>query len=225
MSTPEDEGRALLRRGVEELLSRLRDGTYSPADLELAEEIVVHFRGDERQVIELVRANLELRRVADRRYLVQVVCAVNPGPTLIDIYDAVTGELLLNAPVDVCVGLVPDPMSSANPSLAEALAWLRAVATSRTSLSARPARVLVEHLGALDRRGEGPEDGHTFEVAVRLRGSYSVVGREGHRDEPEWGQSMVSQQVRAWSLAEALEKAQRLPLDSWFAFPDEEDPA
>lgn len=114
MSTPEDEGRALLREAVEALLSRLRGGTYSPEDLELAEEIIAahfaHFAG-------------------------------------------VAG---------------------------------------------------------------GPEDGHTFEIAVRLRGSYTVVGREGHHDEPEWGPPMVPQQVRARSLDEALEKARQLPLSAWF---------
>lgn len=50
---------------------------------------------------------------------------------------------------------------------------------------------------------------HTFTINVYLRGSNS-----------NWGDNMVPQEIRAYSLREALQKAQELPLSAWF--PDEE---
>lgn len=61
---------------------------------------------------------------------------------------------------------------------------------------------------------EGPDDGHTFEIETRSRGSYITLGDTGHSDADDWG-SNGAVEVRAWSLREALVKAASLPLDAW----------
>lgn len=60
---------------------------------------------------------------------------------------------------------------------------------------------------------EGPNDGHTFEIQVRARGSYAEPGRS-HRDMADFGDSAIVQ-IRAWNLHEALRKAARTPLIAW----------
>lgn len=55
------------------------------------------------------------------------------------------------------------------------------------------------------------DEGHTFEVTVRMRGSNSE----------EWFE-FDAQTIRAWSLASALGQALALPFYAWMP-PDEED--
>jgi hypothetical protein len=61
-----------------------------------------------------------------------------------------------------------------------------------------------------------PDDGHTFEISVRVRSSSSVVGDLHHTDAPDFDGPTMIQQVRAWSLRAALERAVELPLGAWF---------
>lgn len=69
---------------------------------------------------------------------------------------------------------------------------------------------------------EGPEDGHTFRLAITLRPSSKVVGEKTHHDadgfRPDGLQPI---EVRAWNLQDALLKAAELPLSAWF--PEEDD--
>lgn len=62
---------------------------------------------------------------------------------------------------------------------------------------------------------EGPESGHTFRVSVTCRGSYGVVGVEGHTDEPEFTGPPMTVEVRAWNLSDALRRAQAVPFAVW----------
>lgn len=62
---------------------------------------------------------------------------------------------------------------------------------------------------------EGPEDGHTFRLEAHSRGSYSVVGVEGHTDADWMGEPPLVLEVRAWSLKAALLKAAGLGLENW----------
>lgn len=60
---------------------------------------------------------------------------------------------------------------------------------------------------------EGPDDGHTFEIQVRARGSYAV--QDGpHHDAEDFGDS-ATVHIRAWNLHDALRKAARTPLVAW----------
>lgn len=68
----------------------------------------------------------------------------------------------------------------------------------------------------------GPDAGHTFEVAWRVRGSSSVVGVPGHRDADWWSEPTVGR-FRAWSLADALAQACAVPLRRWLAHHDDEE--
>lgn len=65
---------------------------------------------------------------------------------------------------------------------------------------------------------DDPEAGHTFRLTAASRGSYGVVGVEGHTD-AEWMPEDVAApfviEVRAWSLRAAMAKAAQLPLSSW----------
>jgi hypothetical protein len=70
--------------------------------------------------------------------------------------------------------------------------------------------------------GHGPEAGHTFEITWRLRGSSAVVG-EPHFDSEDWSEP-ITQQVRAWSLREALARAQTIPLHVWMGDSYDDEP-
>jgi hypothetical protein len=59
----------------------------------------------------------------------------------------------------------------------------------------------------------GPEDGHTFEISYRSRGSYRVVGDEQHHDAPGYSGPTHRVEVRAWNLRDALRRAAELPFD------------
>lgn len=59
------------------------------------------------------------------------------------------------------------------------------------------------------------DQGHTFEISIRSRGSYIVQGDEHHRDEPDFSGEPYVVQIRAWSLKEALEKAVDVPFEVW----------
>lgn len=61
---------------------------------------------------------------------------------------------------------------------------------------------------------DGPEQGHTFQLVVSSRGSYGVVGEQGHTDADYFSDPWVIE-VRAWSLPAALRKAAELPLSAW----------
>lgn len=67
---------------------------------------------------------------------------------------------------------------------------------------------------------ESPEEGHTFRFSWSSRGSYGVVGVEGHTDAGYWDEG-ATVEVRAWSLAEALRKAARLPFPVLMGYTDE----
>lgn len=61
----------------------------------------------------------------------------------------------------------------------------------------------------------GPDAGHTFEITWRSRGSFAVTGQP-HHDADYWSAPIVAR-FRAWSLAEALDKARALPFERWMA--------
>jgi hypothetical protein len=92
--------------------------------------------------------------------------------------------------------------------------------------SARRTRELADEYDATADRMDGrespgtPEDGHTWRIAISLRGSSKVVGEAEHHDAPAFAPLHNWVEVRAWSLSEALVRAAGLPLDAWF---DEED--
>lgn len=52
-------------------------------------------------------------------------------------------------------------------------------------------------------------EGHHFTITVRLRG-----------DEANWSEKLVTQEVRAWNLRDALTAAAELPLAKWFEDPE-----
>jgi hypothetical protein len=58
-----------------------------------------------------------------------------------------------------------------------------------------------------------PEDGHTFEISYRSRGSYTVTGDPEHRDAPDFDGFVHRVEVRAWNLRDALRRAAELPFD------------
>jgi hypothetical protein len=62
---------------------------------------------------------------------------------------------------------------------------------------------------------EGPDDGHTFRLEAHSRGSYGVVGQEGHTDADWLGEPPLTVEVRAWNLKDALRKALGLSLADW----------
>lgn len=68
---------------------------------------------------------------------------------------------------------------------------------------------------------DGPDDGHTFEVCVRMRGSHAVVG-EPHTDSEYWD-DLGAVVIRAWSLPEAMRKAGALPLTAWPGLSEDTD--
>lgn len=70
----------------------------------------------------------------------------------------------------------------------------------------------------LNHKSEGPEDGHTFDIRVRVRGSSSVM--DGPKRDAKWWGSPWKIKVRAWDLPAALKKASLVPLDKW-GMPDE----
>ena len=72
------------------------------------------------------------------------------------------------------------------------------------------------------RSQSGPNDGHTFEISVRLRGSYGVVGEPDSTDAEDFS-PLKTVEVRAWNLREAFRKAADLPLADFF--PPEPDDA
>lgn len=63
----------------------------------------------------------------------------------------------------------------------------------------------------------GPESGHTFRVSVESRGSYAVAGVEGHTDAEDFSGPVMTVEVRAWDLPEAVRRASNYPLSVWFA--------
>lgn len=60
-----------------------------------------------------------------------------------------------------------------------------------------------------------PDDGHTFSIAVSLRGSSVVVGDAHHHDSPDFTE-LLAVSVRAWNLRDALLQAAALPLGDFF---------
>lgn len=66
----------------------------------------------------------------------------------------------------------------------------------------------------------GPESGHTFRVSVESRGSYAVVGVEGHTDADHFEPLPGVVEVRAWNLNDALHRAAQRPLSAWFPTAD-----
>lgn len=67
-----------------------------------------------------------------------------------------------------------------------------------------------------------PDDGHTFTIAVSLRGSGRVVG-DPHDTDSTHFDDMVAVSVRAWNLRDALLKAAELPLRDFFPTEDDEE--
>jgi hypothetical protein len=70
----------------------------------------------------------------------------------------------------------------------------------------------------------GPEDGHTFEVAVRSRGASSIVGVPGSDEDSNWWSKPVVAYFRASSLPAALHQANELPFTTWMSHVDREEP-
>lgn len=62
---------------------------------------------------------------------------------------------------------------------------------------------------------DGPDQGHTFRITVQSRGSYRIQGDEQYHDEPDFSGPPWVQEVRAWSLMEALRRAQDIPFATW----------
>lgn len=65
---------------------------------------------------------------------------------------------------------------------------------------------------------DDPEAGHTFRLTATSRGSYGVVGVEGHTDAEWMPEDLVTPfriEVRAWNQRDALCKAASLPLSAW----------
>lgn len=60
---------------------------------------------------------------------------------------------------------------------------------------------------------EGPEDGHTFEIRVRSRGSMGVD--DGPKKDAKWWGKWFKVRVRAWNQFDALVKATSIPLHMW----------
>lgn len=56
-------------------------------------------------------------------------------------------------------------------------------------------------------RPDDPEQGHTFRIEVTSRGSYGVVGEEGHTDAEEFMGGPMTIDIRAWNLPDALRQA------------------
>lgn len=65
-----------------------------------------------------------------------------------------------------------------------------------------------------DPHRDDPEHGHTFRIEVRSRGSYGVVGVEGHTDSGDFGPPFTVD-VRAWNLPDALRTAAALFPAMW----------
>lgn len=66
----------------------------------------------------------------------------------------------------------------------------------------------------------GPDDGHTFEITWRCRGSHSVADGP-HRDADCWSEPITGH-FRAWNLADAIDQTRAVPLARWFAQHDDE---
>lgn len=66
-----------------------------------------------------------------------------------------------------------------------------------------------------------PDDGHTFSIAVSLRGSGRVVG-DAHDTDSNYFSDLVAVSVRAWNVRDALRQAADLPLRAFFP-PEEVD--
>jgi hypothetical protein len=65
-----------------------------------------------------------------------------------------------------------------------------------------------------------PEDGHTFRITVVSRGSSGIMGEgdekpHDYQDSPEFGDMVLTADVRAWSQAEALRRASEMELRDW----------
>lgn len=54
---------------------------------------------------------------------------------------------------------------------------------------------------------DDPEHGHTFRIEITSRGSYGVVGEEGHTDAEEFMGGPMTIDMRAWNLPDALRQA------------------
>jgi hypothetical protein len=72
----------------------------------------------------------------------------------------------------------------------------------------------------------GPDDGHTFVISVRSRGSYKVVGEAHHHDADWMNERPLTLTVRAWSLPAAMRAAALVGLNDWEGWgePDEVSP-
>jgi hypothetical protein len=86
--------------------------------------------------------------------------------------------------------------------------------------TASAAAVCLDSAHDGQRAPEGPEDGHTWLIAVRSRSSSKVVGDPTHHDAEEFDAEPMTLQVRGWSLAEALAKAAHRGLAAW-TMPDD----
>lgn len=78
----------------------------------------------------------------------------------------------------------------------------------------RAMHAAYEALAAIGRPGSGPDDGHEWTFSVTSRMSSSVVGDPHHADADWVGPSWLLT-VRAWSLAEACERAAAAGLPAW----------
>jgi len=68
----------------------------------------------------------------------------------------------------------------------------------------------------------GPDDGHTFAISVRSRGSYRVVGEEHHHDSDWMGERPITLTVRAWNLPDAMRAAAAVGLNDWEGWGEQE---
>lgn len=64
------------------------------------------------------------------------------------------------------------------------------------------------------------DEGHTFEITWRLRGSSKVTGDAHHNDSDYWSDP-IQTIVRAWDLRSALHQAAELPFSVLMGEPDE----
>jgi len=102
-------------------------------------------------------------------------------------------------------------------SRAEIAAYLRSMAQRERELAVEFDQQAARYEDPVEVEADA---GHTWRIAVELRGSSSVVGDEHHRDAPTFDRLEVVE-VRAWNLRAALAAAAALPLSAYFPEDDE----
>lgn len=70
---------------------------------------------------------------------------------------------------------------------------------------------------------DDPDDGHTFVISVRSRGSYRIVGEEHHHDADWMNERPITLTVRAWSLPAAMQAAAAVGLNNWEGWGEQEE--